>query len=86
MLAPSSAKIGCPAAGRGITEEWLACGLPAAVPDDGYEKVLDVYCLCILPALGDWAYVGQFLQYETELPTQSREVCAYCRTPDCISY
>ncbi|KAH8987079.1 hypothetical protein EDB86DRAFT_2809173 [Lactarius hatsudake] len=77
-LALSSAKIGCPAAGRGITEEWLACRLPSARPEDGYEKVLEVYCLSILPALGDWAYARQFLQYETELPAQSREVRAHC--------
>lgn len=72
-LALSSAKIGCPAAGRGVIEEWLACRLPAAVPEDGYDKVLEVYCLTILPALGDWAYARHFLQYETELPAQSRE-------------
>ncbi|KAI9439712.1 hypothetical protein H4582DRAFT_1542164 [Lactarius indigo] len=72
-LALSSAKIGCPAAGRGIIEEWLACRLPSAVPEDGYEKVLEVYCLSVLPALGDWAYARQFLQYETELSAQSRE-------------
>ncbi|KAH9055186.1 hypothetical protein EDB87DRAFT_1642581 [Lactarius vividus] len=77
-LALSSAKIGCPAAGRGITEEWLACRLPSAVSEDGYKKVLEVYCLSILPALGDWAYARQFLQYETELTAQSREVRAYC--------
>ncbi|KAH9998937.1 hypothetical protein BJV77DRAFT_1126777 [Russula vinacea] len=64
-LALSSAKIGCPAAGRGIIEEWL---------HDGYEKVLEVYILNILPALGEWAYARQFLGYETELPVQSREV------------
>ena len=75
-LALSSAKIGCPAAGRGIIEEWLACRLPAAVPEDGYEKVLEMYCLSILPALGEWAYAREFLQYETELSAQSREVCA----------
>ena len=74
-LALSSAKIGCPAAGRGIIEEWLACRLPAAEPEDGYEKVLEVYCLSILPALGEWTYASEFLQYETELPAQSREVC-----------
>jgi hypothetical protein len=78
-LALSSAKIGCPVAGRGIVEEWLACralnatALNAA--EDGYEKVLEVYILNILPALGEWAYARQFLGYETELPMQSREVC-----------
>jgi hypothetical protein len=77
-LALSSAKIGCPTAGRGIIEEWLACRFPAAAPEDGYEKVLEVYCLSILPALGEWTYAREFLQYETELPAQSREVCAQC--------
>ena len=80
-LALSSAKIGCPSAGRGIIEEWLACRLPPAVPEDGYEKVLEMYCLSILPTLGEWAYAREFLQYETELTAQSREVCAQCALP-----
>ena len=42
--------------------------------EDGYEKVLEVYILNILPALGEWAYARQFLEYETELPVESREV------------
>jgi hypothetical protein len=81
-LALSSAKIGCPAAGRGIVEEWLACRAlnttatttAAVTAEDGYEKVLEVYILNILPALGEWAYARQFLGYETELPALSREV------------
>jgi hypothetical protein len=75
-LALSSAKIGCPTAGRGIVEEWLACRTSSSTPtaDDGYEKVLEVYLLSILPTLGDWAYAKQFIGYETELPVQSREV------------
>jgi hypothetical protein len=81
-LALSSAKIGCPAAGRGIIEEWLACrasnppvaNAAVVTAEDGYEKVLEVYTLNILPALGEWAYARQFLGYETELPVQSREV------------
>ena len=77
-LALSSAKIGCPAAGRGIIEEWLACralnATALVTAEDGYEKVLEVYTLNILPALGEWTYARQFLGYETELPAQSREV------------
>lgn len=42
--------------------------------EDGYEKVLEVYILNILPTLREWAYARQFLGYETELPVQSREV------------
>jgi len=78
-LALSSAKVGFPAAGRGIIEEWLACRAPApvtaATSEDGYEKVLEVYILSILPALGEWTYARQFLGYENELPVRSREVC-----------
>jgi hypothetical protein len=73
-LALSSAKIGCPAAGRAIIEEWLASRPPTASAEDGYDKVLEVYLLNILPALGEWAYAKQFLGFETELPVQSREV------------
>jgi hypothetical protein len=81
-LAHSSAKIGCPATGRGIIEEWLACRVPTvAAAEDGYEKVLEVYCLSILPALGEWTYAKQFLGYETELPAQNREVCIRVRHP-----
>ena len=29
-LTPPSANVGCAAAGRGIIEEWLACGIPTA--------------------------------------------------------
>src|SRR6267154_297917 len=82
-LAFSSAKIGCPTAGRGIIEEWLACralntsaaNTVVVTAEDGYEKVLEIYILNILPALGEWAYARQFLGYETELPVRSREVC-----------
>ena len=82
-LALSSAKIGCPAAGRGIVEEWLACRTPTvtATAEDGYEKVLEVYLLNILPALGEWVYAKQFIGYETELPVQSREVRHCARVP-----
>ncbi|KAI9453332.1 hypothetical protein F5148DRAFT_1329406 [Russula earlei] len=75
-LALASARIGCPAAGRGIIEDWLACRTPATTPatsKGGYEKVLEVYLLNILPTLGEWTYATQFLGYENELPVQSRE-------------
>lgn len=82
-LALSSAKIGCPAAGRGIVEEWLACRTlnTTATADEGYEKVLEVYLLSILPALCEWVYAKQFIGYETELPVQSREVRHHARAP-----
>lgn len=43
--------------------------------DDGYAKVVDVYCLHVLPRLGDWEYALEFLKYETELPEEKRSVC-----------
>src|SRR5258707_11760476 len=78
----SSVKVGCPGAGGGIIQEWLECrasnataaNTASATAEDGYEKVLEVYILNILPALGEWVYARQFLGYETELPVQSREV------------
>jgi hypothetical protein len=91
-LGLSSAKIGCPAAGRGVIEEWLACraldtdaaNTAVVTAEDGYEKVLEVYILNILAALGEWAYARQFLEYETELPVQSREVRGRGRPKDLL--
>lgn len=42
---------------------------------EGYEKVLDVYCLQVLPRLGDWDYAMEFLRYEPELSLEKRKVC-----------
>lgn len=41
---------------------------------DGYDKVLELYCLHILPKLDQWDYTEEFLEYESELPVQRREV------------
>jgi hypothetical protein len=82
-LAFSSMKLDCPAVGRGMIEDWL--GKRKAVfedepreedGDDGYEKVLDMYCLHVLPRLEEWDYAKEFMQYENELPKETREVCS----------
>lgn len=78
----SSLKVNCPAAGREIIEDWLSNrGQYDFIPSTGeaYEKVLELYCLHILPRLEEWDYAKEFLTYEAELPpskkTVSRSTC-----------
>ncbi|KAI6042569.1 hypothetical protein EDC04DRAFT_2866757 [Pisolithus marmoratus] len=74
-LAASSLKVNCPAVGRDIVEDWLANrGQYDYIPStrEAYEKVLELYCLHILPALQEWEYSMEFLQYEVELPHETR--------------
>ena len=83
-LALASMKTDCPAVGRAIIEEWLARRGHSAMytgaentncqSPDGYEKVLDVYCLNVLPMLEEWDYALEFLEYETELEPSRRQV------------
>lgn len=74
-LAASSLKVNCPAVGREIVEDWLANrGQYDYIPStrEAYEKVLELYCLHVLPALQEWEYAKEFLQYEVELPHEKR--------------
>ena len=48
---------------------------------EGYENVLDVYCTNVLPALEEWDYAKDFLQYETELDASRREVRLFAHKP-----
>lgn len=41
---------------------------------EGYEKVLDVYCCEVLVGMGLWEYAGEFLEYESEMRVERREV------------
>ncbi|PCH39386.1 hypothetical protein WOLCODRAFT_129232 [Wolfiporia cocos MD-104 SS10] len=80
-LALASLKLGCTAVGRGMVEDWLArrphgSGNEGAAEDvdaAGYAKVLELYCLHVLPRLEDWVYAEDFLQYERELPSDTRK-------------
>lgn len=56
-----------PATGKGLSGELS--------DDDGYAKVVDVYCLHVLPRLAEWDYAMEFLKYEVELPVERRTVC-----------
>ena len=63
-----------------MVEEWLARREPSVIPgveDESYAKVLDVYCLHLLPRLGEWDLAVEFIGYETELPQERRQVGHY---------
>ncbi|KDQ57137.1 hypothetical protein JAAARDRAFT_157256 [Jaapia argillacea MUCL 33604] len=66
-------KLECEEVGRGMIDDWLARRGEGLKDEDGYEKVLEVYCLHVLPRLGEWEYAKDFLQFENELPIEKRE-------------
>ncbi|KDR76121.1 hypothetical protein GALMADRAFT_247333 [Galerina marginata CBS 339.88] len=79
-LVYSALKLDAPDVGRMIIEDWLARREPRYSLDqqdisegDGYVKVLDIYCLHILPKLELWEYAKEFLEYEGEMPAHRRE-------------
>lgn len=79
-------KVDCADAGRNLIETWLSQRAEAAATPqaptlhlidlsiEGYEKILDVYCLQVLPRLGEWEYAMEFLKYEPELSVDKRKV------------
>ncbi|GLB40267.1 hypothetical protein LshimejAT787_0801380 [Lyophyllum shimeji] len=76
----SSLRLDCPDVGRIMIEEWLSWrDVPFPGPQDGettasgYEKVLELYCLQILPKLEQWDYAREFLEYEGELCASVQE-------------
>ena len=78
----SSIKVDCPLVGREMTEDWLSNrGQYDYIPSTGeaYEKVLELYCLHILPRLEEWDYARAFLTYEVELPSSKRTVSKLTR-------
>lgn len=75
-LVSAGVKLGCSEVSRGLIEDWLA----HRIPDDseegrkGYAKILELYCLQVLPRLEEWQYAEDFLAYERELDTSVRAV------------
>ena len=77
-LVYSSIKLDAADVGRVMIEDWLARREPQyTVEEEGYAKILDLYCIHILPRLEQWEYATEFLQYENELPERKREVHAF---------
>ncbi|KAI0682658.1 hypothetical protein C8T65DRAFT_687261 [Cerioporus squamosus] len=74
-LVLASLKLDCLEVGRGMIEDWLARhGQETDVGDpSAYAKVLELYCLHLLPRLQDWEYAEDFLTYERELPPDVRQ-------------
>ncbi|KAF7321473.1 hypothetical protein MKEN_00668000 [Mycena kentingensis (nom. inval.)] len=80
-LVYSSLKLDAADAGRIVVEDWLATraylSLPSSSADDeersNYRKVVEAYCLHILPKLEQWDYAKEFLDYESELARDARE-------------
>ncbi|KAG5634830.1 hypothetical protein H0H81_000568 [Sphagnurus paluster] len=80
-LVYSSLRLDCPDFSRIIIEDWLSkrdTSLQASRDGEGtgggYEKILELYCLQVLPKLDQWDYAQDFLEYEGELSSISREV------------
>ncbi|KAG2060009.1 hypothetical protein BDR06DRAFT_1003061 [Suillus hirtellus] len=74
-LIASSIKVDCLNIGRDITEDWLSKrGQYEFIPSTGepYHKVLELYCLHLLPRLGEWEYGKEFLSDENELSPDKR--------------
>ncbi|KAG2741557.1 hypothetical protein P692DRAFT_20859272 [Suillus brevipes Sb2] len=74
-LVASSLKVDCPNFGREIIEDWLSKrGQYDFIPSTGepYHKVLELYCLHVLPRLGEWVYIREFLSCENELASDKR--------------
>ncbi|KAF8529863.1 hypothetical protein JB92DRAFT_2860120 [Gautieria morchelliformis] len=82
-LVLASIKLGCAQVGREMIEDWLSLRNHSGAENnrdqkrakddaEGYEKVLETYCLHVLPRLEDWEYAREFLRYECELPQDRR--------------
>lgn len=81
-LVLASLKLECPEVGRSMIEDWLAQQDPinqrhqrhSAADREGYKRVVELFCLHVLPRLQDWEYAQEFLEYEQELPPDTRSV------------
>ncbi|KAL5504151.1 hypothetical protein ACEPAH_8224 [Sanghuangporus vaninii] len=72
----SSVKLERPDVGRSMIEDWLAQrgSVDSGQSDaDGYERILELYCLHVLPRLHEWEYAQEFLEYESQLPENIRQ-------------
>jgi hypothetical protein len=77
-LVLASMKLNAPEVGKGMVEDWLSGrGDPedaGSEDGDGYEKIIEFYCLHLLPRLEEWDLAADFLQYEGELSIDKKQV------------
>ena len=74
----ASLRLGCPEVGKSMIEEWLTRCVSETFPSNdvrlGYIKIMDLYCLHILPRMEEWEYAEDFLRYERLLDESMRQV------------
>ena len=76
-LVLASMKLNTPEVGKGMVEDWLsgrADGEGVIEGGEGYEKIIELYCLHVLPRLEEWDLAAEFLQYEGELNVVKKQV------------
>ncbi|KIY51715.1 hypothetical protein FISHEDRAFT_36493 [Fistulina hepatica ATCC 64428] len=75
-LVYASLKVVCPDVGRMMIEDWLSkrTSEDDDQEEEGYEKVLELYVLQVLPKLEEWDYAERYLAYETESRWDTRQV------------
>lgn len=77
-LVLASMKLNVPEVGKGMVEDWLSgrgdLEKASSEDEDGYEKIVELYCLELLPRLEEWDLAAEFLQYEGELNTAKKQV------------
>jgi hypothetical protein len=69
-----------PEIGREMIEDWLARrGHVEEMLEDqeGYENVLELFCCEVLPVLDQWDYAKEFLEYESQMSQEKREVGSF---------
>lgn len=45
------------------------------------SKITELYCLHVLPRVGDWDYAKEFTQMSTDIDDEQREVCTPIPSP-----
>ncbi|KDQ06382.1 hypothetical protein BOTBODRAFT_60622 [Botryobasidium botryosum FD-172 SS1] len=73
VLAYAALKLESPQIARDMVEDWLALRPDVQTDRDEYERVVDVYCLHILPRLKAWDYALDFITYDAELGSEKKE-------------
>ncbi|KAK7032257.1 hypothetical protein VNI00_013216 [Paramarasmius palmivorus] len=78
-LVYSSLKLDAAQVGREMIEDWLGrrgnsyYSASSHARGDGYDKVLELYVLQVLPKLEEWEYATEFMEYESQLDPDTRQ-------------